>query len=85
MSLTDRNDKLGSSNSTGVEPMKVKIFTKMNKKNKVEPANSEYEAEINEWLVLNPSIEIRHIQQSAGGGSQGPFIFCITVWYDERK
>ncbi len=64
--------------------MKIKMFTKMNPKNKAEPTNSEYEAEINEWLQMNPSIEIRHIQQSAGGGSQGPFLFFITVWYDER-
>ena len=65
--------------------MKVKIFTKMNPKNTVEPTNSEYEAEINDWLQMNPSIEILHIQQSAGAGSQGPFLFCITVWYEERK
>ncbi len=65
--------------------MKVKMFTKMNKKNKVEPANSEYEAEINQWLQENPDIEVRHIQQSAGGGSMGPFLFCVTVWYEERE
>ena len=65
--------------------MKVKIFTKMNKKNKVEPANSEYEAEINQWLQENPDIEVRHIQQSAGAGSMGPFLFCVAVWYEERE
>lgn len=65
--------------------MKVKIFTKMNPKNKVEPVNAQLESEINEWLQMNRNIEIRYIQQSAGGGSMGPFLFCITVWYDERK
>ena len=62
--------------------MKTKLFTKLNAKNKVEPVQSEFEAEINEWLQRNPDVEIRHIQQSAGGGSMGPFLFFITVWYE---
>ena len=66
--------------------MKVKIFTMMNKKNKVEPANSGYEAEINQWLQENPGIEIRHTQQSvSSGGFSGPFLFCVTVWYEELE
>ncbi len=65
--------------------MKLKLFTAMNPKNKPEPVNTEFQTEINEWLQANPSIEIHHIQQSAGGGSQGPFLFCISVWYDERR
>ena len=65
--------------------MKVKMFTKMNPKNKTEPMNMEFEAEINEWLQDNPGVEIRHIQQSAGAGSMGPFLFFITVWYEERN
>ena len=65
--------------------MKVKMFTKMNSRNKPEPANSEFESEINEWLQVNPGIEIRHIQQSAGAGSMGPFLFYVTVWYEQRR
>lgn len=64
--------------------MKIKMFTKMNRKNKPEPAESEFEAEVNEWLQQNPDIEIRHIQQSAGGGSMGPFLFFITIWYNDK-
>lgn len=56
----------------------------MNRKNKPEPAESEFEAEVNEWLQQNPDIEIRHIQQSAGGGSMGPFLFFITIWYNDK-
>ena len=65
------------------KPMKIKMFTKLNPKNKVEPINNEFESEINEWLNKNPTIEVKHIQQSAGAGSMGPFIFFITVWYEE--
>ncbi len=64
--------------------MKVKMFTKMNPKNKAEPVNAEFETEINDWLQMNPSIEIHHIQQSAGAGSMGPHLFCVSIWYDER-
>lgn len=62
--------------------LRVKIFTKMNPKNKVEPVNEQFETEINEWLRRHPNIVIRYIQQSAGAGSMGPFLFCITVWYE---
>ena len=64
--------------------MKCKIFTMLNPKNKVEPWNAEYEAEINAWLEAHPEIDVRHIQQSVGGGSMGPFLFCVTLWYEER-
>ena len=65
--------------------MKIKLFTKVNPKNKAEPTNSEFEAEIGEWLQNNSHIEIKQIQQSADAGSMGPFIFFITVWYEERN
>lgn len=63
--------------------MKVKLFTKLNPKNKAEPTHTELENGINDWLQNNPGIQIRYIQQSTGGGSMGPFLFCFTVWYDE--
>lgn len=62
--------------------LRVKLFTKMNPRNKVEPVNTEYEAEINDWLAMHPNIVIRHIQQSAGAGSMGPYLFCISIWYE---
>ena len=65
--------------------MKVKMFTRLNPRNKAEPTNTEYEVEVNEWLQNNPDIEIHHIQQSAGAGSMGPYLFFITVWHEERN
>ena len=59
--------------------MKIKMFTKMNRKSKAEPVNSEFQAEVNEWLQSNPDIEIRHIQQSAGAGSMGPYLFFMNL------
>lgn len=41
----------------------------------------EFESSINTWLSENPGIEIRHIEQSACGGSLGPALWLISVWY----
>ncbi|HEX5693918.1 MAG TPA: hypothetical protein VFY00_04770 [Arenimonas sp.] len=43
----------------------------------------EFEASINAWLGANPGIEIRHVQQSACGGSLGPALWLISVWYEK--
>ena len=40
-----------------------------------------YEKEINEWLAEHPDIKISHIEQSASGGSFGPALWLISVWY----
>ena len=63
--------------------MKVKMFTKMNPRNDEEPCNSNFESEVNAWLQDNPQIEIHDVQSSAGAGSQGPFLFFVTIWYEE--
>jgi hypothetical protein len=41
------------------------------------------EDEINAWLLEHPHIKIADIKQSATGGSWGPMLWCISVWYDE--
>ncbi|MGV3755073.1 MAG: hypothetical protein ACO1QS_06800 [Verrucomicrobiota bacterium] len=61
--------------------MKVKLFTKQNPNYNVEPTHTELETEINGWLKKNPDIAVRHVQHSTAGS--GPFLFCISVWYEE--
>ncbi|MGN7726058.1 hypothetical protein ACTJIL_09610 [Luteimonas sp. 22616] len=41
----------------------------------------EFEKKVNEWLVQNSDCEIHHIKQSACGGSFGPALWLISVWY----
>ncbi len=42
---------------------------------------SAFESRINEWLSDNPGVEIHHIKQSASGGSFGPALWLVSVWY----
>ena len=73
--------------------MKVKLFWK---KNPVRPAfgplvsffasrdnTISLEDEINAWLREHPHIKIADIRQSATGGSWGPMVWSISVWYEE--
>ena len=41
------------------------------------------EGEINAWLSEHPHIKIVDIRQSATGGSWGPMLWSISVWYEE--
>ena len=41
----------------------------------------EFENKVNEWLAHNSDCEIQHIKQSACGGSFGPALWLISVWY----
>jgi hypothetical protein len=41
------------------------------------------EDEINAWLLEHPHIKIADIKQSATGGSWGPMLWSISVWYEE--
>jgi hypothetical protein len=41
------------------------------------------EDEINAWLRENPHIKVVDIRQSATGGSWGPMLWLISVWYEE--
>jgi hypothetical protein len=74
--------------------MKVKLFWKknpvkfgslvdqlMHDKNAID--TSPWEAEINSWLREHPHIKIAHIKQSATGGSWGPMLWSISIWYEE--
>jgi len=44
---------------------------------------SPLEDEINAWLREHPHIKITDIKQSATGGSWGPMLWSISVWYEE--
>lgn len=41
----------------------------------------ELERKINSWLSENQGIEIVHIKQSASGGSFGPSLWLVSVWF----
>lgn len=40
-----------------------------------------FEKQVNDWLAKNPDIDIVHIKQSACGGSWGPALWLVSVWY----
>ncbi len=67
--------------------MKIKLFTKLLKPKlnfwmkPIETMDCGLEAEINQWLSENPSVEIKEIKQTQSGGSFVPSMLCITVWY----
>ncbi len=71
--------------------MKVKLFWKKDPvkfgpfvSNANANANAiSLENEINAWLRENPHIKIADIRQSATGGSIGPMLWMISVWYEE--
>ena len=72
--------------------MKVKLFWKMNPARAAVPFVFFFgakdrvdfpEDEINAWLREHPSIKIAEIRQSATGGSWGPMLWSISVWYEE--
>ena len=41
------------------------------------------EDEINAWLSQSPKVKVVDIKQSASGGSFGPSLWLISVWYEE--
>lgn len=43
-----------------------------------------FEAEINTWLAENPDINIAHVEQSACGGSWGPSLWLVSVWFTRK-
>jgi hypothetical protein len=45
---------------------------------------SSLEDEINAWLQEHPNIKISNILQSATGGSWGPMLWSISIWYEEN-
>ena len=68
--------------------MEVKIFNKvLVAKNDfwsrpVESIHSGLDDEINEWISKNPNIKINNIKQSQSGGSFGPSVIVISIWYE---
>ena len=72
--------------------MKVKLFWKMNPV-KLGPLAGQIfgsnedtvslEDEINAWLREHPRIKIAHVKQSATGGSCGPMLWSISLWYED--
>jgi len=48
-----------------------------------ETNTSSLEDDINAWLREHPHIKIADIRQSATGGSWGPMLWSISVWYEE--
>lgn len=73
--------------------MKVKLFwvsspTGSSKKGLVTSKNQgenaeAFEATVNEWLAQHPNIQIAYIKQAASGGSWGPALWLVSVWYTE--
>ncbi len=60
--------------------MKVKFFWKNNPGDK----NAHVlEDEINAWLGENPRVRIVDTRQSSSGGSFGPSLWWVSVWYEE--
>jgi len=46
---------------------------------------AEFEASINAWLSKNPGVQIKHVEQSACGGSLGPALWLVSVWYSQGE
>lgn len=68
--------------------MEVKIFTRTLKPKlnfwmkPLENIDSGLENDINIWLSLNPSVEIK---QSQSGGSWMPSTIVISIWYHKQQ
>jgi len=67
--------------------MKVKLFWKKNPVINAWGQSTDnaivLEGEINAWLREHPHIKIADIRQSATGGSWGPMLWMISLWYEE--
>ena len=65
--------------------MRVKIFSLNNPIGKRGKRQQKLEDEINQWLSKNRGAEIVRIEQSASGGSVGPSLWMISVWYTDDE
>jgi hypothetical protein len=65
--------------------MKVKLFWRKGPgfAGTMDPNDLGMENDINAWLREHPHIKVVDIRQSATGGSWGPMVFSISVWYEE--
>jgi len=41
------------------------------------------EDQINAWLAEHPGIRVVEVKQSTSGGSYGPSLWLVSVWYEE--
>jgi len=68
--------------------MKTKLFIKMLHPKLSfsmglrEKHDSELESDVNQWLLDNPTVEIKEIQQSQSGGSFKLSTIVISIWYE---
>lgn len=46
---------------------------------------TEFEQQINKWLVENPNIDIAHVEQSACGGSWAAALWLVSVWFTRKS
>ena len=65
--------------------MRVKMFSMNNPIGKKGQNQQILEDQINQWLSQNKDIEIVKVEQSASGGSFGPSLWVISVWYTDRE
>jgi hypothetical protein len=63
--------------------MKVKLFWKNTSGVPKDRGPRDLEEEINAWLSENPHVKIIGIKQSSSGGSWGPSLWFVSIWYEE--
>jgi len=63
--------------------MKVKLFWKSSPVGIGNKNAGALEDEINAWLSEHPRIKIVDVRQSSSGGSFGPSLWFVSVWYEE--
>ena len=69
----------------GVE-VQVKIFSKKGGMfSDLKKALVALEGEINDWLSVNPNINVIEIKQSVAGGSLDPAELIISLCYEEKS
>ena len=65
--------------------MRVKIFSMNNPIGKKGENQQILEDQINQWLSRNKGVEVVRVEQSASGGSMGPSLWMISIWYNEHE
>lgn len=57
--------------------MRAKIFG--------QPTIQLAEAAVNDWLIANPLIQIKHVLQSESGSNADDWTITITIFYSEHE
>jgi len=63
--------------------MKVKLFWKNGPIGNGDTNAHALEDQINLWLSAHPRIKVLDIKQSSSGGSFGPSLWFVSIWYEE--